>query len=182
MLDPQFLPFPVLETDRLLLRRVEPADAKDVLELRGDVEAMKYVHKPPAKTIDDAIAFIAKVESALQLNEGIGWGIILKESNKLIGHLGFHRISKEHFRAEIGYMISPAYWNKGLISEAIAPVIDYGFKTMKLHSIEAKINPDNSASRAVLKKQAFEKEAYFKEDFFYDGVFTDTEVYSLINK
>lgn len=79
-------------------------------------------------------------------------------------------------------MLHPQYWNKGLMSEAISKVIDFGFNEMKLHSIEAVINPANNVSRQVLKKFDFIKEAYFKEKFFFEEKFWDQEVYSLLNK
>ena len=74
----------------------------------------------------------------------------------------------------------PEYWNRGLISEAIPKAIDYGFNQMKLHSIEANINPDHNLSRKILEKFKFKKEAYFKENFYYEGKFLDSEIYSLL--
>ena len=68
------------------------------------------------------------------------------------------------------------------MKEALLRVIDYGFSTMKLHSIEAHINPENAASGFLLEKSGFTREAYFKEDFFFNGRFIDTAVYSLLSK
>ena len=53
---------------------------------------------------------------------------------------------------------------------------------MQLHSLEAKINPSNSASAMLLEKNNFIKEAHFKEDCFWEGEFSDTVVYSLLKK
>lgn len=110
----------------------------------------------------------------------LGWGITFKNQNHLIGSIGLHHIEADNFRAEIGYMLLPEYWNKGLMSEAIKVVLDYGFNQMNLHSLEAQRNPDNTRSAALLKKMGFQREAYFKENYFYDGKFLDTEVYSLL--
>lgn len=66
--------------------------------------------------------------------------------------------------------------------EAIQTVIEFGFEKMKLHSIEANINPENIASKKLLEKAGFIKEAYFKENHFFNGKFIDTEVFSLLNK
>lgn len=172
-----FEPFPVLETDRLLLRKISLDDAGDIFILRTNEEAMKYINKPRLNTIDDAIELINKMNEPVRIN----WGITVKPENKIIGSIGYHRIENDHYRAEIGYMLDPAYWNTGLMSEAIAKVIDYGFTEMKLHSIEAIINPGNTVSRKVLQKYNFIKEGYFKENFFFDGKFLDSEVYSLLN-
>jgi ribosomal-protein-alanine N-acetyltransferase len=79
-------------------------------------------------------------------------------------------------------MLLPQFWNKGLMSEAIKKVLDFGFNTMELHSIQANIDPNNMVSAAILKKFNFEREAYFKENFFFNGKFMDSEIYSLLNK
>ena len=85
---------------------------------------------------------------------------------------------KEHYRAEIGYVLDPAYWRKGIMKETILRTLDYGFSTLGLHSVEARINPHNIASASVLESTGFVREAYFKEDFFHRGKFEDTAVYS----
>ena len=180
MLELNFTPFPVLETERLILRNIAMSYEEDIFLLRSNIDAMKYIHRPLAKTIEDARALIDKMAGMTTNNEGIQWGISLKNDSRIIGTIGYHRTDKEHYRAEIGYMLDPAYWNKGISSEAASKVIDFGFNQMKVHSIEAKINPANIYSSRLLLKQNFVKEAYFKEDFFWNGEFLDTEVYSLL--
>ncbi len=108
------------------------------------------------------------------------WVIQTKENPELIGNIGFWRVKKEHHRAEIGYILSPKYWNAGIMTEALDAVLNYGFKTMKLHSVEATVNPNNAASIKVLEKQGFTREAYFREDYYFEGRFLDSAVYSLI--
>ena len=113
-------------------------------------------------------------------NDGIGWAICFKTDNKMIGSVSFHRIDKEHYRAEIGYMLLPKYWKQGIVSEAVEAIINYGFDTLQFHSIEAHIDPTNIGSEKVLQKFNFVKEAYFKENYFFAGQFLDTSVYSLL--
>jgi ribosomal-protein-alanine N-acetyltransferase len=112
----------------------------------------------------------------------IQWAMSLKTDNKLIGTIGYHIIDKDNHRAEIGYMLHPLQWNKGLMSEAIQAVVDYGFNELGLHSIEARINPANEASSKILQKYGFIKEGYFKENYFFEGRFYDSEIYSLLKK
>lgn len=180
MLQFNFNPFPILETERLLMRKIINADANDLLVLRSDIDAMKYIDRPKPKSIEDIYELIAKITGGINDNNSIGWAITLKGESKLIGSIGYHYVMPENYRAEIGYMLLPSCWNKGYMSEAIKKVIDYGFNEMKLHSIEAKINPGNIASANLLKKYKFIKEAYFKEDYFFNGKFLDTEIYSLL--
>lgn len=173
-----FNPFPVLETDRLLLCKISLDDAENIFLLRTNEAAMKYIHKPKLNSIDDAKEIIKKMNEP----DRIQWGITLIKEYKIIGTIGYHRIEKDHYRAEIGYMLAPDYWNTGLMSEAITKVIEYGFNEMNLHSIEAIINPGNTVSRKILQKFNFIKEAYFKENFFFEGKFLDSEVYSLVKR
>ena len=78
-------------------------------------------------------------------------------------------------------MILPEYHGKGIVSEVVGLLIDYGFNQMNLHSVEAIIVPGNTASARVLEKNGFIKEAHFIENEFYDGQFIDSVVYSLLN-
>ena len=77
-------------------------------------------------------------------------------------------------------MIKSEHQGNGLVTEALQLAIDFAFKKMHLHSIEANINPLNERSRNLLIKNGFIKEAYFRENYFYNGKFLDSEIYSLI--
>ncbi len=182
MIDINFTPFPNLETERLHLRRVVNDDVNEIFALRSDKETMKYIPRPLAKTKEDALEHIALIDSKIENNEGINWAITLKNNPKLIGIIGHYRIKPEHYRAEIGYMLLPEYQGKGIITEAIKEVVKYGFKTMKLHSIEAVIDPENLISEKVLLKNGFVKEAHLKENECFEGRFLDTVIYSILNK
>jgi ribosomal-protein-alanine N-acetyltransferase len=182
MLTINFTPFPNLQTERLLLRRVNENDANEIFALRSNPETMKYIPRPLVKSIDDALEHIAMIDAKIESNEGINWAITYKDNPKLIGIIGHYRIKPEHFRAEVGYMLLPEYNGKGIISEAIKEVVNYGFNAMKLHSIEAIIDPENFGSERVLQKCGFVKEAHLKENEFYEGRFLDTVIYSKLNK
>ncbi|MFV8379643.1 GNAT family N-acetyltransferase [Flavobacterium sp. LB3R33] len=182
MLTINFSPFPNLETERLLLRRVDSNDIKEIFALRSNPETMKYIPRPLVKTDEDALEHIAMIDSKIDSNEGINWAITLKDNSKLIGIIGHYRIKPEHYRAEIGYMLLPEYHGKGIVSEAVKEAIKYGFQVMKLHSLEAIIDPDNHASAKVLEKNGFVKEAHLKEYEFFEGRFLDTVIYSILNK
>ena len=182
MLTLNFAPFPNLETERLLLRRVDSNDVKEIFALRSNPETMKYIPRPLVKTDEDALEHIAMIDSKIDSNEGINWAITLKDNSKLIGIIGHYRIKPEHYRAEIGYMLLPEYQGKGIVSEAVREAVKYGFNSMNLHSIEAIIAPENHGSAKVLEKNGFVKEAHLKENEFYDGRFLDTVIYSILNK
>lgn len=182
MLTVNFNPFPNLETDRLVLRRIDVNDVNEIFTLRSDPETMKYIPRPLVKTTEDALEHIAMIDAKIENNEGINWGITLKDNPKLIGIVGLYRIKPENYRAEIGYMLLPEFNGKGIMPEAVKEVINYGFTLMQLHSIEAIIDPENFGSEKVLQKSGFVKEAHLKENEFYDGRFLDSVIYSILNK
>lgn len=183
MLELSFTPFPEIKTERLLLRRLTDNDAPEILFLRSDETVMKYIDRERPGSEEEALAFIQLVNSNIDKNEAIMWAISLKDKpGTLIGNIGFWRIISQHYRSEIGYMLHPSFWGKGIMKEALLAAADYGFSKMKLHSIEAHINPENAASGKVLEKAGFVREAYFKEDTFFKGKFIDTAIYSLLNK
>lgn len=182
MLSPNFTPFPVLTTERLVLRRFTYDDAAGLFEMRSNETVMQYINRPINKTIDDAVGLIDVIEDLLSKNDGITWCICLKNNHKCIGSIGFWRIEKDNHRAEIGYLLNPVYQGQGIMQEAVTAAIDYGFNVLKLHSIEARVSPGNFASIKLLLKNNFVQEAYFKEYHLHNGRFEDTMVYSLLTQ
>jgi ribosomal-protein-alanine N-acetyltransferase len=180
MLKIDLSPFPVIETERLLLRKISLADELPFFEIRSDEQAMKYIDRPRAKSPEDAVFLINMMLDLIARNQGLTWAITRKEDPVLIGTMHLWKIDPEHHRAEIGYMLNTREHRKGYMQEAILPVIRFGFSNLKLHSIEACVNPANQASIALLEKNGFVREAYFKENYFFQGKFLDTAIYSLI--
>lgn len=182
MLDINFTPFHELETERLLLRRVKNEDADQVFAIRSNPETMKFIPRPLLANTDEALEHIRMIEDKIANNEGINWAITLKGDDTLLGVIGHYRIKPENYRAEIGYMVHPDAQGKGIVTEAVKKVVEYGFEVMQLHSIEAIIDPANYGSARVLEKNGFVREAHLKENEFYDGKFIDTVIYSLLKR
>lgn len=180
--DKVFDPFPVLETRRLILREIRPDDVKEVFDIRANEDVMKYFGKDPLKSVKEAEELIKLTKESLINKEGIRWGITIKGRDKIIGSGGIWRILKQHLRGEIGYELSPEFWQKGIMSEAISEMIRFSFDHMNLHTIEANLDPANIASVKLLEKAGFEKEGHTKESYYYNGAFSDTAVYSIFNK
>ncbi|HET7899041.1 MAG TPA: GNAT family N-acetyltransferase [Flavisolibacter sp.] len=181
MLSPNFSPFPELTTPRLLLRQLTLADAPGVQHIRSNKDVMQYINRPLTLTLQDAEAWVGLVIEALAAGNGITWCMCLKEAPaEHVGTIGLWRIEKENHRAEIGYMLEPRLHGKGLMSEALLAVVHYGFTGLQLHSIEARIDPRNKASEALLKKTGFVQEALFRENYRLNEGFADTAVFSLL--
>jgi ribosomal-protein-alanine N-acetyltransferase len=180
MLTLDFKPFPRITTDRLVLRKIDPEDVPQIFFQRSDPRMLEYVDREPARTVEEALDWIRLITDKEDGNESIAWAICLRDNPQLIGTACFWNIRKEHYRAEIGYGLHPDYRGRGLMGETVAAIIRYGFEVMKLHSIEANVNPQNTASIAVLERAGFVREGYFKEDYYCNGQFLDSAIYSLL--
>ena len=182
MLAIDFKPFPELVTERLRFRQLLPGDADEVFKLRSDERVNKFLTRNQYKTFEEAGAFINKINRGIHNNEWIYWAITFRDDNKLIGTICLWNIQPENYRAEIGYELQPDHWGQKIMSEAMPRIIDYGFDTMKLHSIEADLDPGNFQSVLLLEKNGFIKEGHFKESTYFNGKFSDRIVFSLINR
>jgi len=176
-----FNPFPFLSTERLNLRRISDEDDKEIFFLRSDKEMLQFLDRDPAQSIDEAREWIRMINKGIDDNQYIAWAIALKNDPLLIGTITFWNVKYEHYRAEIGYALHPLFQGRGLMNEAMTAVINYGFDSLKLHSIEANVNPSNAPSIRLLERSGFIREAYHRENYYYNGHFLDSAIYSLIN-
>lgn len=177
-----FDPFPVLHTGRLVLRQLTVDDADDLFLMRSQDSAMQYIEREKMKDRQEAVALIETIQDLYEKSENICWGMCLKGEKNIFGNIGYWRLKKENLRGEIGYMMLPSYWGKGLMDEAIKAAIDFGFDQMNFHSIEADVNPLNTSSIKLLEKNNFVKEGHIKENVYFREKFFDTGVYSLLKR
>lgn len=150
-----FTPFPSLTTERLKLRQQTSDDDTAILFLRSDPRILEFIDIPKTETTDDARKFIEKINNGIKENEWIQWGITLKENDTLIGSIGFWNLDKEKLIADIGYMLHPDFQGKGIMHEAFAKALEYGFNEMKLKSIIGGVHEKNIKSIKVLEKLGF---------------------------
>lgn len=180
MLTINFSPFPVLETEHLVLRRPTMADVDECYKYRSDPTLMQFIPHRLAKKREDVVEIIERIDQMINSNEGINWAITPKGEDLLLGMVGYVRMYKDHHRAEIGYMLHTPYHGKGIIQEAFRAAVDYGFNVMKLHSIEAIVNCLNIPSKKLLERAGFSSDAFFKDYLHHDGKYMNVNVYSLV--
>ncbi|MGG0738141.1 GNAT family N-acetyltransferase [Niallia taxi] len=174
--------FPVLQTERLLLREIQNEDALDIFEYLSDKDVMKYYGMEPFQSLEEVREEVEWYKSIRMKQTGIRWGITLKENGKVLGSCGFLNWDKRHFRTEIGYELHKNYWGQGLASEALKVVVQYGFEHMGLERIQALIEPPNLSSQSLLKKHGFLCEGLLRSYEFTSGKMDDLYMYSLIKK
>ncbi len=173
-----FSPFPNLETENLILTELNLNDAEDFHVLRSDPRIMKYIPRPRAVKIEDSIAVIQNTMDLLPEGNNITWSIRMKGNKTVIGTIGFYRIQWENLRGEVGYILHPDFQGKGIMSETLQRILDFGFQILKFHTIEAVIDPENKPSEKILLRNGFIQEGYFKENFCFEGKFYDSVVFT----
>lgn len=172
--------FPVLETDRLILREIKEEDTEDLFINFSNAEIMKHYGSELLGNIEEARGLVRSFQIGFIENKGIRWGIQLKNKKGLIGTVGFHAVSLKHRRAEIGYELNQKYWGQGLAKEAIVKAVEYGLKEMELNRIGAVVFLENKNSNELLLKLGFQKEGILRNYMVQSGVSYDTNVYSLL--
>lgn len=181
MLELSFSPFPVLRTERLLLRAIVPTDAQALFVLRSDPRVMRHIGRPLARTVEDAESVLEDMRSAFENRTAIVWALTRHGDPELVGTVGFWRIAAEHHHGELGFLLRPDLWGQGITREAATAVVDHGFAALHFHRIEACADPANTASIAVLESLGFAREAHLVQNYLFDGVFLDTLMYGRLH-
>lgn len=177
---PPFTPFPVLETQRLILREIRADDTPAIFDLYADETIAAHVGSVTFSSHAEAQEIIEFMSSAYGEGKVIRWGITLRREDRVIGSCGFHRLSTRDRRAEIGYDLSPTYWRQGIMREALRAMFGFGFETMHLHRIEAMTYPANIASWRLLEALGFTCEGLLRDYAFLRDTFEDVKIYSLL--
>ena len=147
--------FPEIQTERLLLMRLENSDWKMISFLRSDKNVNEFVKRPSAETKEKALAFIEKINTGIDNRDFYYWKITEKNKNKMIGSICLWNFSKDYKKAEIGYDLSPNYQRKGIMNESLKNVTKFGFQKLNLDLIEAYTHSKNKSSKKLLEKNGF---------------------------
>jgi [ribosomal protein S5]-alanine N-acetyltransferase len=172
--------FPVLETERFLLRETTLMDARDLFEVFREVEVCRYYNLEPFDSLDRARDIIASRKAGFESGRSIRWAIAKKEDNRVIGSCGYRNWLREWRKAELGYELGSAWWNQGVMTECLWEIIRYGFQRMNLNRIEAMVMPGNDASVRVLLKLGFQEEGLLREFGIWKGAAQDLRLFSLL--
>jgi len=142
----------LLETERLILRRVTLADGKDIARMNSDPQVMRYVGdgKPRSKEMSEA--GVRRMLRMYDVYPGLGiWVGETRRARQFIGIFILTYIPKT-VEVEIGYRLPREAWGKGYATEGAAALLRYGFESVGLDRIVAVTYPQNRASRHVLEK------------------------------
>ena len=177
-----FKHIPTIETERLVLRRMSRSDAEDMYEYASDPAVTRFltwdVH-PNARFSANYLSFL---QSKYRSGEFFDWAVTLRSSGKMIGTCGFSHFNFPAYSAEIGYVLNPRYWGRGIASEAAARVIRFGFDYLGLNRIEARCMCGNGQSRRVMEKLGMKYEGTVRDGLYVKNGFVSVEVSSILKK
>ncbi|QDX93426.1 N-acetyltransferase [Brevibacillus laterosporus] len=172
--------FPVLETERLVLREITEEDAEGIFAYFSNTDVTRYYGQENLESIEQAKKFVDFFANNYKEKRGIRWGIERKGTKGIIGTIGFNAWAPKHKRAEIGYEINPEHWRKGYALEAMSEIVSYGFEVLDLTRIGAVVFTENEASNELLTKMGFQKEGVLRDYMYQNSVPHDTNVYSIL--
>jgi ribosomal-protein-alanine N-acetyltransferase len=175
-------PFPILETNRLVLRQLTVDDSENWFKNLSDDGVAVLIGMEPLENVEDSKSIINSFIDRYEKKNGMAWAIILKEDESFIGTCSYEKIDNHNLSGEIGYDLLKKYWGQGFMAEALSAIIDYGFESLRLNRIEAHTAAINSASRNLLRRLGFFEEGIFRESSFFRGEFRDDCQYSLLRR
>ena len=150
---------PILETERLIIRPINLDDAEDMFEYATRDDVGPNAGWQPHKEISASKKTIESMISNFLTEFNIGvFSIVYKENKKMIGTIGVHRFNKRYGSCEIGYVLNPLYWGKGIIVECAQRVIKWLFDDLNLYRIECGHFDFNYQSKRVIEKLDFKFE------------------------
>ncbi|GAB4515817.1 MAG: GNAT family protein [Anaerolineae bacterium] len=173
---------PVLETNRLLLRCFEDADAPRVAELAGHEDiAARTLNIPHPYNREHAEMFIQFSQGEMQMGSGYNFAIVQQADRALVGCIGL-TLDRRHQHAELGYWLGVPYWNKGYTTEASIRAIQFGFEELSLHRIFAQFFTSNPASGRVMEKAGMHYEGTMRGHYVRFGTHYDVGIYGLLRE
>jgi [ribosomal protein S5]-alanine N-acetyltransferase len=171
-----FVPFPAIKTQRLLLRQLMPNDRDAIFFLRSDDAVNQYIGRPRPKDMAEADAFIAKISKGIADGQSLYWAIAMPTTPALIGTICLWNFSEDGSMAEIGYELHPNYQGKGIMQEAVRAVLGYAFDQLRFQTIEAYTNLHNKPSIQLLVKNGFVHNPHkTDEDYPLNHIYTVTK-------
>jgi len=152
-----------IETRRLLLRPPSRSDVPALVPLVGDWRVARPTRIPHPYSAQQGYDFVRNAAQKRRKGTDLALVILAKENGRLVGGTGIHRIDWGNRYFELGYWVAPSEWGKGIAAEAAYAVCREGFRTLRMHRIEAHVYEFNPRSARVLRKIGFHKEGRLRD-------------------
>ncbi|MYL48202.1 GNAT family N-acetyltransferase [Halobacillus litoralis] len=172
--------FQELGTDRLMLVQITDEYIDRYYAIMSKDEVTKYYGMPSLTEREQAENIVRSFRDNFAVKKSMRWGIIWKETDAFIGTVGLNNWSPYSRKAEVGYELDPAFWRKGITSEAVSAVVDYAFRGLGLYRLGAVTFPQNEASSGLLRRLGFQEEGVLRGYLFHHDQNHDALMFSLL--
>ena len=179
----RFAEFHPIETERLLLRKLQLGDVYEYYErLFGDADVSRYMLFEPHQSIMESLESVQRNLARYEEGNYYCWGVELKEEGGLMGLVELLQFDEQANSCSFVYMLGCNYWNQGYGTELLKAVFRFAFDELEVERILAEPMTKNVASckamvKAGMKLIGTEEEKYEKLGFYYDA-----EIYEICNE
>lgn len=170
---------PILETERLVLRKITRTDASDMYEYSSVPEVSEYLTWSPHESLAYTKKYIKYIISQYKNGEYLDWAITLKNSGKMIGTCGFTSVDINNSSVEIGYVLNVNYHNNGYATEAVKELLEHTFTYLDFNRVVARVMEGNNASVKLLDKFGFRHEGTGVDELYVKGKFVNVMHFAL---
>lgn len=175
-----FFDVPELATSRLRIRALDLDDAPAVFAIFSHPEVMRYWGTTPMTALSQAVEKIGAIQDHYRSGDLLQLAIERRDDRQLIGTCTLHQIHLQNRRAEIGYVLGHEHWGRGYMHEALCAFVRHAFDAMKLHRLEADIDPRNLPSARSLERLGFQREGLLRERWIVGDEVSDSALYGLL--
>jgi [ribosomal protein S5]-alanine N-acetyltransferase len=172
---------PNLETNRLILRPLRVTDAASIQIAASDRAIAHTMLSIPHPYPDgEAARYVAKQQAEFELEQAVTFAIERKVEKILLGLIEIREIEQEHSQAELSFWLASKHWGQGYMSEALAPVVQFGFEVLELNRLYAYHMVRNPGSGKVLQANGFVHEGVLRQRVRKWGVFEDVALWAIL--
>jgi ribosomal-protein-alanine N-acetyltransferase len=171
-----------LQTARLDLRPLAPADADAVFAMRSDPVVQRYGSHPPWTDPQLAVDYIERNIQAMAAGTHAQFAVVRRADAAVIGTVTLYALDAQCRRADVGYALFVSEWGRGYANEAVTALLDWGFEHLDLNRVEADVDPRNSHSARALERLGFVREGHLRERWIVGGEICDTDFYGLLRR
>ncbi len=170
-----------IEGDRIKLRKLRLSDVGSLCEHVNDREVTRWtLNIPYPYSTTAGVRFVRHTRYSIRKGKGYALGIVLKDTNKVIGVVDLFGVDVKNKKAELGYWLGRRYWGRGIMTEAVVLMLEFGFEFLDLHRIYARVFEENVASKRVLEKTGFKLEGKSRHEIYKYGKWWDLLRYSIL--
>ena len=170
----------ILQTSRLTLRPMTITDAQSLHAIMSDAEVMAFWDMSEIEDIELTIEILKSQLADMKAKKSSYWAMTRTEDGLFVGCCDLSEIDRWHHRAEVGFIVSKAFWGDGYAQEAMEAVVDHAAQAMKLRRLTARTHLGNFRSVKLLEKLGFRQEGLLRGFVDRDGERRDCLMFGLL--